>query len=57
MLDIEELKPQIIETLIPLKPDKIILFGSLSQKDINRTNKQIEVICQIQIILYHLEKR
>jgi predicted nucleotidyltransferase len=28
MVDIEELKPQILKTLIPLKPDKIILFGS-----------------------------
>lgn len=28
MIDIELLKPEIIEALIPLKPDKIILFGS-----------------------------
>jgi predicted nucleotidyltransferase len=28
MIDIEELKPQILEALMPLKPDKIILFGS-----------------------------
>ncbi len=28
MIDIEELKPQIIERLMPLSPDKIILFGS-----------------------------
>lgn len=28
MIDIEELKPQIIEILKPLNPDKIILFGS-----------------------------
>ena len=28
MIDIEELKPKIIEALMPLKPDKIILFGS-----------------------------
>jgi len=28
MINIEELKPQIIESLMPLKPDKIILFGS-----------------------------
>ncbi|RLA75180.1 MAG: hypothetical protein DRG11_02410 [Epsilonproteobacteria bacterium] len=28
MLNIEELKPQIIKALMPLKPDKIILFGS-----------------------------
>jgi hypothetical protein len=29
MIDIEELKPQILKALMPLKPDKIILFGSL----------------------------
>ncbi|NOQ29817.1 MAG: hypothetical protein GQ570_01715 [Helicobacteraceae bacterium] len=28
MINIEELKPLIIEKLMPLKPDKIILFGS-----------------------------
>ena len=28
MIDIEKIKPQIIEALMPLKPDKIILFGS-----------------------------
>ena len=28
MVDIEELKPKIVEALMPLKPDKIILFGS-----------------------------
>ena len=28
MVDIDELKPQIIERLMPLSPDKIILFGS-----------------------------
>jgi len=28
VLDIEILKPQIIKALMPLKPDKIILFGS-----------------------------
>lgn len=28
MIDIEELKPLIIERLLPLNPDKIILFGS-----------------------------
>ncbi len=28
MIDIEELKPLIIERLEPLKPNKIILFGS-----------------------------
>jgi hypothetical protein len=29
MIDIEELKPQIIEKLKPLNPDKIILFGKV----------------------------
>ena len=28
MIDIEELKLQIVERLLPLQPDKIILFGS-----------------------------
>lgn len=28
MVDIEKLKPEIIERLMPLSPDKIILFGS-----------------------------
>jgi len=28
MINIEELKPKIIKALMPLKPDKIILFGS-----------------------------
>lgn len=28
IIDIEKLKPLIVEKLIPLKPDKIILFGS-----------------------------
>ena len=28
MIDIEELKPLIVERLKPLNPDKIILFGS-----------------------------
>ncbi len=28
LVDIEELKPQILERLKPLNPDKIILFGS-----------------------------
>ncbi|MEA2018107.1 MAG: nucleotidyltransferase domain-containing protein [Campylobacterota bacterium] len=27
-MDIEKLKPQIIEALMPLEPEKIILFGS-----------------------------
>lgn len=30
MIDIEELKPKIIKALMPLKPDKIILFGSFA---------------------------
>ena len=31
MIDIEELKPQIIERLESLNPDKIILFGSYAK--------------------------
>ncbi len=30
MVDIEKLKPLIIKQLLPLKPDKIILFGSFA---------------------------
>jgi len=30
VIDIEKLKPQIIERLMPLKPNKIILFGSFA---------------------------
>lgn len=30
MVDIEKLKPKIVEALMPLKPDKIILFGSFA---------------------------
>jgi len=30
MVDIEKLKPKIIEALKPLKPNKIILFGSFA---------------------------
>ena len=30
MINIEELKPLIIERLMPLNPDKIILFGSFA---------------------------
>lgn len=29
MIDIEKLKPLIVEALLPLNPDKIILFGSI----------------------------
>ncbi len=35
MLNIEELKPQIIKALMPLKPDKIILFGSYAYGTLN----------------------
>ena len=31
MVDIEKLKPQIVERLLPLNPDKIILFGSYAR--------------------------
>jgi len=30
MVDIEKLKPLIVKRLLPLKPDKIILFGSFA---------------------------
>ncbi len=30
MIDIEKLKPLIVEALMPLKPNKIILFGSFA---------------------------
>ncbi len=35
MIDIEKLKPQIIKRLLPLKPDKIILFGSYAYGEPN----------------------
>jgi len=35
MVDIEKLKPLIIERLIPLNPDKIILFGSFAYGEPN----------------------
>ena len=31
IVDIEKLKPQIVERLLPLNPDKIILFGSYAR--------------------------
>jgi predicted nucleotidyltransferase len=35
MIDIEKIKPEIIERLKPLKPDKIILFGSYAYGEPN----------------------
>jgi len=35
MINIEELKPQIIKALMPLKPNKIILFGSYAYGEPN----------------------
>jgi predicted nucleotidyltransferase len=35
MIDIEELKPLIVERLKPLNPDKIILFGSYAYGEPN----------------------
>ena len=35
MVDIEKLKPEIIEKLKPLNPDKIILFGSYANGNPN----------------------
>ena len=42
MIDIEELKPQIIEALMPLKPEKIILFGSYAYGTPNK-NSDIDI--------------
>jgi len=33
MLDIERIKDEIVSALLPLKPDKIILFGSYARGD------------------------
>ncbi len=38
MVDINELKPKIIERLIPLGPDKIILFGSYAYGNPNENS-------------------
>ena len=35
MINIEELKPKIIKALMPLNPDKIILFGSYAYGEPN----------------------
>ena len=35
MLDIEKVKNEIVSALLPLKPDKIILFGSYARGDAN----------------------
>ena len=35
MIDIEKLKPLIVERLMPLKPDRIILFGSYAYGEPN----------------------
>ncbi|MDQ7047618.1 MAG: nucleotidyltransferase domain-containing protein [Sulfurovum sp.] len=38
MIDIEKLKPLIVEALLPLKPDKIILFGSYAYGNPNENS-------------------
>lgn len=38
MVDIEELKPLIVEKLKPLNPDKIILFGSYAYGEPNSSS-------------------
>jgi predicted nucleotidyltransferase len=35
MLDIDEIKDEIVSALLPLKPDKIILFGSYARGEAN----------------------
>jgi len=35
MLDIEKVKDEIVSALLPLKPDKIILFGSYARGEAN----------------------
>ena len=35
MLNIDEIKDEIVSALLPLKPDKIILFGSYARGDAN----------------------
>jgi len=35
MVDIEKLKPKIVKRLMPLKPEKIILFGSFAYGEPN----------------------
>ena len=35
MLDIENIKDEIVSSLLPLKPDKIILFGSYANNTAN----------------------
>ena len=35
MIDIDKLKPIVIEKLMPLQPDKIILFGSYANGKAN----------------------
>ncbi len=35
MLDIEEIKDEIVSALLPLEPDKIILFGSYARGEAN----------------------
>jgi len=35
MVDIEKLKPEIVKRLMPLKPEKIILFGSFAYGEPN----------------------
>ena len=44
MIDIEKIKLEIVEILMPLNPDKIILFGSYSYGTPNEDSDIKEVI-------------
>ena len=35
MIDLKKIKPEIVERLLPLNPDKIILFGSYANGEAN----------------------
>ena len=51
MVDIEKLKPLIIERLKPLNPDKIILFGSYAY---GKPNEDSDI--DLYIVPYHQYK-
>ena len=55
MIDIEKTKLQIIEALMPLKPEKIILFGSYTYGININITKEIETL--IPLTYYAVEGR
>ncbi len=71
MIDIEKLKPLIVEALMPLKPNKIILFGSFAYgtpnedsdidlfllKDDLKLNKATQYECDAKFQLLELMKK